>query len=51
MTPPPLAPVKGAQVPKVGRYQRRLSQKPKFVVFFFWKASLIERFLFTVVQV
>ena len=31
---PPLAPVKGAQVPKVGRCQRRLSQKPKFVVFF-----------------
>ena len=26
---------KGAQVPKVGRCQRRLSQKPKFVGFFF----------------
>ena len=28
---PPLAPVKGAQVQKVGRYQRRMCQKPKFV--------------------
>ena len=28
-------PVKGAQVPKVGRCQQRLGQKPKFVVFFF----------------
>ena len=34
-----IAPVKGAQVPKVGRWQRRLSQKPKFV-FFFWKPFL-----------
>ena len=32
-----IAPVKGAQVPKVGRCQRRLSQKPKFVVFFFFE--------------
>ena len=31
---PPLAPVKGAQVSKVGRCQQRLSQKPQFVVFF-----------------
>ena len=30
-----IAPVKGAQVPKVGKCQRRLSQKPKFVVVFF----------------
>ena len=29
------APVKGAQVLKIGRYQTRLSQKPTFVVFFF----------------
>ena len=27
-------PFKGAKVLKVGRYQRRLSQKPKFVAFF-----------------
>ena len=32
--PPTLAPVKGAQVPKVDRCQRRLSQKPQFVFFF-----------------
>ena len=31
MTPPP----QGAQVLKVGRYQQRLSQKPKFVGVFF----------------
>ena len=31
---PPLAPVKGAQVLKVGRFQRRLSQKHKFVLIF-----------------
>ena len=37
---PPLAPVKGAQVSKVGRCQRRLSQKPQFVGVFFWKPSL-----------
>ena len=38
--PPSLAPVKGAQVPKVGRCQRRWSQKPKFVVCFFWSLPI-----------
>ena len=36
----PPAPVKGAQVLKVGRYQRRLSQKPKFVFFYFGSLPL-----------
>ena len=36
MTPP----VKGAQVLKGGGGQRRLSRKPKFVVFFFWRGPL-----------
>ena len=34
------APVKGAQVLKVGRYQRWLSQKPRFVVVFFLSLPL-----------
>ena len=40
---PALTRVKGAQVPKVGRCQRRLSQKPKFVGGF-WKLSLTPAF-------
>ena len=37
------SPVKGAQVPKVGRCERRLSQKPKFVAFFLKPSLIITR--------